>query len=65
MPGLSRPPARCGVCVLIDHLIYAHPDLDTAVATLHRQFGVEAALAVDDIEAAASTRALTGSTPVR
>jgi hypothetical protein len=30
------------VRVLIDHLIYAHPDLDTAVATLHRRFGVEA-----------------------
>lgn len=28
--------------MLIDHLIYAHPDLDTAVATLHRRFGVEA-----------------------
>jgi hypothetical protein len=26
----------------IDHLIYAHPDLDAAVATLHRLFGVEA-----------------------
>jgi hypothetical protein len=30
------------VRVLIDHLIYAHPDLDAAVATLHRRFGVEA-----------------------
>jgi len=28
--------------MLIDHLIYAHPDLDAAVATLHRRFGVEA-----------------------
>jgi hypothetical protein len=28
--------------MLIDHLIYAHPDLDVAVATLHRHFGVEA-----------------------
>ena len=27
---------------LIDHLIYADPDLDTAVATLHRRLGVEA-----------------------
>lgn len=28
--------------MLIDHLIYAHPDLDTAAATLHRRCGVEA-----------------------
>lgn len=28
--------------MLIDHLIYADPDLDAAVATLHRRFGVEA-----------------------
>ena len=28
--------------MLIDHLIYAHPDLDTAVAAIHRRFGVEA-----------------------
>ena len=28
--------------MLIDHLIYAHPDLDTAVAAIHRHFGVEA-----------------------
>lgn len=28
--------------MLIDHLIYAHPDLDTAVATIRRRFGVEA-----------------------
>ena len=28
--------------MLIDHLIYAHPDLDAAVATVHRHFGVEA-----------------------
>ena len=28
--------------MLIDHLIYAGPDLDAAVATLHRHLGVEA-----------------------
>lgn len=28
--------------MLIDHLIYAHPDLDAAVAAIHRRFGVEA-----------------------
>lgn len=28
--------------MLIDHLIYAHPDLDTAVNAVHRRFGVEA-----------------------
>lgn len=28
--------------MLIDHLIYADPDLDAAVVTLHRRFGVEA-----------------------
>jgi hypothetical protein len=28
--------------MLIDHLIYADPDLDAAVATLHRHLGVEA-----------------------
>ncbi|PVG81067.1 hypothetical protein DDE18_19835 [Nocardioides gansuensis] len=28
--------------MLIDHLIYAHPDLDAAVAEIHRRFGVEA-----------------------
>ena len=28
--------------MLIDHLIYADPDLDSAVATVHRHFGVEA-----------------------
>ncbi|MDZ5623308.1 VOC family protein [Nocardioides sp. HM23] len=28
--------------MLIDHLIYAHPDLDVAVADLHRELGVEA-----------------------
>ena len=28
--------------MLIDHLIYAHPDLDSAVAAIHRCFGVEA-----------------------
>ena len=28
--------------MLIDHLIYAHPDLDTAVAEIHRRFGAEA-----------------------
>lgn len=28
--------------MLIDHLIYAHPDLDTAVATFRDRFGVEA-----------------------
>lgn len=28
--------------MLIDHLIYADPDLDAAVASMHRRFGVEA-----------------------
>ncbi len=28
--------------MLIDHLIYADPDLDAAVATVHRRFGIEA-----------------------
>ncbi|WP_433011469.1 VOC family protein [Kribbella sp. CA-294648] len=28
--------------MLIDHLIYAHPDLDTAVDVIRRRFGVEA-----------------------
>jgi len=38
------PPALMAVelACWIDHLIYAHPDLDAAVATLHRLFGVEA-----------------------
>lgn len=31
-----------GVRVLIDHLIFAHPDLDAAVAGLKRRLGVEA-----------------------
>src|SRR5688500_9551677 len=35
--------AGCGGCMLIDHLIYAEPDLDAAVAAIHRRFGVEAA----------------------
>ena len=30
-------------CVLIDHIIYAHPDLDAAVAEIENRFGVQAA----------------------
>ena len=40
--GTVTQSSGCGVRVLIDHLIYAHPDLDAAVAALHSRFGVEA-----------------------